>query len=358
MPDAQTWGIRQQQAYCEACDWHYLLPAEQALPNCPHCAQTRLLAEEPGDGQFDSPPELVVPFAVSDEALSRQINQFAGGIWFAPGDLDAETLKTRLQPLFLPLWLVDSQVEALWQAEVGFDYEAVSHHDRFDQKQGGWTSQEITETRINWEARVGRLKREYHNIFAPALEEHARLLQTLGNFNLQKGQPYRPQAVGRALIRLPNRTTTDAWPDTAPAFRSLAAGECQQACQAQHLRDFRWSPTYSGQNWTLLLLPVYATYYQNDDQQPQPVLIHGQTGKLAGPRRASMKRAKRTAIIIVAVAAVIFFISLLLGLASLAIPLLLLVAGLGVALAVVVGMLAVAPLVIAWQFNRSQRAGS
>ncbi len=348
MPELNDWAAGFQPACCESCDGRYLQPKSRELPLCPNCARAELTPCDPPNGI--APPELILPFAVSDETLARQLDDFAGGIWFAPTDLTAARLKHRLQPVLWPMWLVDSQVEALWQAETGFDYQAVSHRDQFDQKRGGWNSQEITETRTRWEPRVGRLNRQYHNIAAPALEEHASLLRRLGKFDLARSQPYRPQA---AMVRLPNRSTTDAWPETAPAFQTSAAEECRQASQAQHIRDFRWTTRFQNQNWTLLLLPLYATYYVDDNRQPQPLLIHGQTGRISGPRRASMARARRAAFAVAATAAVIFGLSLLLGLASLAAPPLLLVAGLGLALAVLVGLLAVAPLVGVWLFNRN-----
>jgi len=65
------------------------------------------------------------------------------------------------------------------------------------------------------------------------------------------------------------------------------------------------------------LIPVFTAWYLDDEQQPQPVLIHGQTGQLSGPRRASMRRAQNTAFIMAGVAGALFTISLILGLAAL-----------------------------------------
>jgi len=51
-----------------------------------------------------------------------------------------------------------------------FNYEVVSHQERFSQNQGGWNSQEVTETRVRWELRRGRLDRVYSNNPIAALE--------------------------------------------------------------------------------------------------------------------------------------------------------------------------------------------
>ncbi len=353
----EKWGVNLEAAICEHCDWSYLLPQGSLPLYCPNCFQARLspLTEQVGDLPYSQPPELYLPFTVTTDRLGHSIQTFADGIWFAPSDLKPQNLKERLQRIYLPMWLVDSDVQAVWQAEAGFNYEVVSHQDQFDENSGGWTSQRVTDIRIRWEPRLGQLTRSYHNIPAPALEEHTSLRQRLGQYSLEAGQPYQAQALAHTFVRLPNRTPADAWPAAIPAIQSVAAEECRRACQADHLRQFRWQAEYHQQNWTLLLLPVYVTYYLDDDRQPQPVLIHGQSGQPSGPRRASMQRAQRTALIIVAVAAAIFILSLIATIASFFLPPLFLVAGIGLVIAIVIGLLALAPIVIAWQFNRTQQ---
>jgi hypothetical protein len=175
----------------------------------------------------------------------------------------------------------------------------------------------------------------------------------LGQYELGQAQPYRVGAVANSFVRLPNRPPADAWPEAIPPIRAAAAEECRQACRADHLREFRWSAGYANQNWTLLLLPMYATYYLDDDDHYQPVLIHGQSGRLTAPRRASMRRARQVAFIILAVAGALFLLSLVAGAVGLVVPPLLLLGGIGLVIALGVGLLAITPIVIAWQFNRT-----
>jgi hypothetical protein len=203
------WGAEVETAVCEHCDWSYLLPRGKLPQRCPHCFQVALAGlGDQANGLVNSrPPELLLPFTVSAETLDQSIRDFAGGIPFPPDDLNPQNLRGRLQRIYLPMWLVDAEVQATWQAEAGFDYQVVSHQDRFD---GGWVSQEVTETRIRWEPRVGRLTRTYHNIAAPALEEDAELKQQLGEYDTAAAQPYSPEAVTHALLRLPTRPPADA----------------------------------------------------------------------------------------------------------------------------------------------------
>ena len=152
-----------------------------------------------------------------------------------------------------------------------------------------------------------------------------------------------------ALVRLPNRDTIDAWPDAQPPMQKRAMGECQVASGAEHIRQYGWQPDFSGQNWTLLLLPVYSTYYLDDDDQPQPVLLNGRTGQITGTKKASMKRAKKYTRNLAILAALCFIVTMVLLYLR---PNL---AMLSFFLTLFLGLGAIVPVAQASRFNRSQQ---
>jgi hypothetical protein len=352
----EGWERPLQAAVCEQCDWRYLVPAERPLGRCPQCFQSTLvpLAGELEELPTVQVPEFVVPFEASCESLTQGVEAFASGIPFAPEDLTPEALESRLEEVYLPTWLVDVEVEALWEAEAGFDYEVVSHEERYHDRQGGWSTREVKETRTRWEPRVGQLARRYDNVPAPALEEDAQLRERLGEWDEETKEPYQPSGTAEALIALPNRTPDDAWSAAVPAVCQRAAAECQEAAGADHLRQFLWTPEYVRRNWTLLLLPLYTTFYQDDEGHTYALLVRGQTGRIDGPRRASMGRARRVSTVVGLVALVVFAIGLALVGAGLMVPSLAAVGALGVLAALLVAGAALVPMLLVWQFNRRQ----
>jgi len=339
---------------CGHCDWRFVFPAGTVPDVCPHCFAGRLALYEPaaGDPALDAAPELMIPFTLAEAELHQRLRQFAGGIPFPPADLSVRRLQARRQPLFLPVWLVDADVRAQWRAEMGFDYDVISHQDRFDEGRGGWASREVRETRIRWEPRCGDLERTYPNIAAPALEEHERLWRQLGEFPPEAARPFDAAAAGGIGRRLPGRSPTDAWPDCLPPLLERARDECRRAARADHVRQFQWTIDAVDRHWTFLLLPVYSTYYRDDEGVARRLLIHGGSGRMAGERRASPRRARRMALILAALALLL----LLLGATGLLLgrridPLL--PAGVFSCLAgLCTGLGALYPLVRVWRFNR------
>ena len=357
MPDPTEWGTRLEAAVCENCDWSYLLPPNSPPQRCPHCFAATLTTVENAFSElpYIHPPEQVIPPQVPSEKVSEQVINFAKRIPFHPKDLTPENLNGRLRKAYLPLWLVDGTVDATWQTEVGFDYQVVSHREQYEQNKNRWTTQEVKEIRIRWEPRIGRLRRTYHNQTAPALEDEPDMQNRLGNYLLNSAEPYQPALISQSFIRLPNRPPADAWPDAVPAFFKTASSETHQATEADHMRDFRWHPEFHNLNWTQLLRSFYATYYLDDDGRPQPVYINGQTGHISGSRRASMKRARRLTLTILAVATTFFLAAAALALSSFIWEPGLSLGTLTLLLSLTIAFLSLIPLFIAWNFNRKPR---
>ncbi len=355
MSDLQkTWGVSLVPFLCPHCDRRFLMRDDDVDTRCPHCFEAALTRIDGEDVPFLdlALPERVVPFEVGDDQIASTIERFAGTIPFAPEDLSSTTLLSRMKKLYLPHWLVDREVAALWGAEVGFDYEVVSHQERYADGQG-WQTREVTEDRIRWEPRVGRMRRRYENVPVSALKDTG-VLKTLEGYAFSRARSYAPADAQGCAVRLPDRSPEAAWPDAIPRFRARAASECQRAAGAQHIRGFGWSVNFGAPYWTLLLLPALTAYYLDDEDEVQTVWINGQSGEIHGRRRASMKRAWRRAGIIAAVAGVVFVLSLILGAVGLVVPPLLALAAVGAVLALVIGMGASIPVLRAWGFNRQQ----
>jgi hypothetical protein len=142
-------------------------------------------------------------------------------------------------------------------------------------------------------------------------------------------------------------------PGAVPLLRNQSAEICRQACGADHIRNFAWTPEFQDEHWTLLLLPSFTTYYLDDQKIPQSLLIHGQTGRLVGVRRASMLRARNTALWIAGIALATFVISLFVALGSVVVPVLLVLSTIGWAISILLGAGAIIPLLMVWWTNRS-----
>lgn len=345
-----VWGLSLQSTGCPTCKQAFLIPPSQIGQLCPSCGRGHL-SLQPIPLRAE-PPELLVPFQVDRSAMQRIFSNFVQGVWLHGDDFTPESLTQRAVPLFWPMWMVDAALSGDWQAEMGYEYQVKSSQESFANNQ--WRTHEVVENRTRWETRMGQIARPYQNATAPALSIHDRILLRMGNYELRRAQPYMPAQVGAAALFAPDQQTGNAWPFAREALRKLAAQDCTQAARAQHMRNFAIHDRYESLQWTQLLLPIYASYYLDDEQQAQLVWINGQTGTISGPKLASQRKGNRMALTALAVAGVLLTLGLLGLLMAALLPPLAAVGIILLALALGAGLFAIIPAAWPWQWNRQQ----
>lgn len=288
------WQLAVTPVACTQCGASYLRPADINPTACPTCAAGELHALPAPLDWATAVPELMIPYTLDAAGFNAAITAFDKRFYFTPRDLTAERLQQRAVRVWLPMWLVDAQIEGQWQAEIGFDYQVVSHVERLEHNT--WHTQQVEETRIRWEQRLGSITRRYDNVRAPALEAHAQLVTPLGRFQIWDPQPYRAELAGAALVRLPDRPPDEAWVAAEPTFMTSVERDVQQAAGGQHIRQFKWDVRFTQRNWSQLLLPTLMTYYRDDRGDVVPLIINGRSGEIIGERRVSWRLVRQTAL--------------------------------------------------------------
>lgn len=345
------WGVPLQPAGCEACKHIFLVPAARLGQACPDCARGKL-APQPA-ALRPEPPELILPFRVGGANLANIYANFTKGVWLACADFNSDSLTRRTTPLYWPMWLVDSDISGDWQAEMGYDYKVESSKEEYSS--GSWRSRTQVETRIRWEPRLGTLARHYDNVSTPAVDHHQELMARLGGYHLEQVTAYQPNLVGSACMHAPDLQPNGAWPLAQSSLNKASAEECRQAANAQHVRNYAAHAQYNRLNWTQQLLPMYASYYSDDQGQPHLVYINGQTGSISGARIASQRKGWQVAGISAGIAVGIFILGLLCIALGMLLPPLVVLGAMLFAAAAGVGVFAIVPAVWPWQWNRGQQ---
>lgn len=342
-------------AHCKNCRAGFLIPANAGAPMCPNCLAARL--EPLAALEADAPPELVIPFSVSDAAVNTNLERWLRDIPFRSPSLNGNALRANLKRVFIPMYLADASAFGTWHAQMGFDYLVASSEERFDGS--GWVTQRLNETRVRWEPRAGELTRKYENVSAPALEQHARMMLALGAsswreppFDTSRSIRFSADALNGAIVRVPDIAPNAAWQFARAQIERVAARECETASGAQHHEQFSLRAAYGEPHWTLLLLPMYVTHYIGDDGKFIPVRVNGQSGFISGIKRASMQRARNWTIVIALVALLAFLLTALLGIAGALNDAFVFPALLVLLVTFFLCLAAPAPMIAAWQFNR------
>jgi hypothetical protein len=304
---AATWGRSLKPAGCMQCQQVHLIDEARLGAVCPHCARDTL---QPQPAFLrPEPPELLIPFSQQPASVQPIVDRFVRQVWLRPDDFNTAMLMQRMVAVYWPMWLVDGEVIGNWEAEVGYDYQVKSSQEHYSD--GEWQSQEVIETRIRWEPRVGQMVRRYDNLAVPALSDHQELHRLIGSYQRERAVAYDPMLLDGADLRVPDVQPKEAWSAAQVQFARSAAAECQQASAADHIRSFALSADYEQLHWTQLLHPLFVTWYSDEDGTPHPITINGESGAIGGVRMASRRKGWKWAGILLAVAVVLFVLGVL-----------------------------------------------
>lgn len=345
------WGTDRQTAGCPHCQRGFVVKEEHINTLCPLCSTGQL---EPQPLRLRlTEPEKLLPFTVKSQSLQSIFDDFVSGVWFKPEDFTVENLIKRSKAIFSPLWLVDSDVKGRWQMEAGFNYQVESSKEYY--QDGGWRSRSIVENRVNWEPRLGELDTHVENVIVPALEEHQNRQQMTGGYSLDKAVNFQTELLNSAVVEAPDLPPEDAWLQAKPKIDRSLAQVCEKAAGAQHSRNFAVKGEYYNLNWTQFLLPMYVTFYHHDNEEPQILVVNGETGEIKGPRLASQKRGLRIAAILGGIAGFLLLLALLGFLLTAIFPPAGIIAALLAILGFGVGLGALFPAIWPAQWNRTHQ---
>ena len=344
------WHTDRRPAGCSRCHRVFLAQESFIDKSCPLCRSGKL---EPQPARMrPAEPEQMLPFRVNLNQLNKIFQDFVSGVWIKPEDFRADLLLKRTVPIFWPMWQVDSDIIGHWQMEAGFDYQVESAKESY--VSGQWQSKKEIETRTRWEPRLGHLETHVANVIVPALEEHRNRQAMTGPYPHERAIAFDPNSLGNALLEVPDLPPEDAWPMAKPQVDQTAGEICARAAGAQHHRNFAIEAAYENLNWTEFFLPMFTTFYTDDDGQPQILVVNGETGRIAGPRLASRKKGLQIAGILAGIAGLVFLLTLFGLLLTIVFPPAGIIAALLGVLGVILGIAAIIPAVWPGQWNRKQ----
>ena len=339
-------------AGCPVCEQVHLIDDDLLGKPCLACAEG-LLEAQPAKMSPEQ-PELFVPFGLTPAEVRPKLKAFVRPVWFKTSELHVNTLMTRLSRVWVPMWLVDALVVGDWEGEVGYNYEVKSSQEHF--KAGKWTTEELIETRIRWEPRVGQICREVHNVAVRALDSHNELEETVGMYDLRQEVPFERQVLADSSIRVADLRPQAAWMDALSMIKSRVGRCCREAVGCDHMGEFFLKADHQNLNWTWLLLPLYITWYTDSSGKRRIIRISGQTGKMAGPRLASVQKGFVWASIILLLATTIGVVGLLSALLAIAFPPIVIVSLIILAFSFVFGCFAIWPVVRPWRWNKQENS--
>jgi hypothetical protein len=276
MPDeARGWQTERRTVRCQSCDAVMVFDPARVGQNCEFCGSPTLVDYE----EIKAPlrPQSVLPFRVDAHRIRDDLRRWWAGKWLAPSRLARSALVDTVKSLYIPYWTFDASVHCPWEAEAGhYYYVPVQSRDR----QGRSVVRQ--ERRTRWEWASGEIDHVFDDEPVPGTRGlPVDLLRQVEPFPTAELVPYDTAFLSGHVVEHYQVVLVDAAQQSQDQMQRTLERLCGSQVPGDTYRNLRVSPSFSGQTFKHILVPVWLLTYAYGARTFQ-VIANGSTGRIAG----------------------------------------------------------------------------
>jgi hypothetical protein len=276
IPDEDRgWQTERRSVQCQSCKAVMVYDPARVGQNCEFCGSPALVSYE----EIKAPirPHGVLPFKIDKGRVRDDIRRWWRSKWLAPGRLAKAALVDTVRSLYIPYWTFDARVHCPWDAEAGHYY-YVSVEGR-DSKGNRVVRQE---RRTRWEAASGVVDHVFDDDPVPGTQGlPLQLLRSVEPFPTHEIVPYDTAFLSGHVVEHYKVVLIDAAKQSQEQMHAALERICASQVPGDTYRHLRIHPTYSGQTFKHVLVPVWLLTY-NYGAKTFQVIVNGYTGRIAG----------------------------------------------------------------------------
>lgn len=274
---ARGFGLELRVATCEDCGARVSFEGASTSSECAFCGSARVLDQ--GANRNTLRPESLLPLDVSRAEVEAAFAKWVGSLWFRPNDLKRASVGSATG-LYVPYWTFDAHVFSQWTAMSGTYYyvtvPVVEHVN-------GKTRMRMKRVRkVRWTPASGQRSDDYDDLLVPAgkgLSEA--LLGKLGGFDTGALVPYRPEYLAGWRAEEYQVDLEQGWELGQVMIDSGQRNRCSGDVPGDTQRDLAVRNELSDARFKHVLLPIWSVVYRHGGKA-WPVLVNGQSGRVAG----------------------------------------------------------------------------
>lgn len=269
---AQGWGEARKELQCQSCAAYTTIPTDVLTYTCIFCGSNQVIQHAAPQDVLR--PRFLIPFKIEADACHDMARQWLGQSWMTPRSLRRAATIAHFTGIYLPFWTFETVTKANWQAEVAHT-ETESYYEN-----GEWR----TRTKTVWKWESGRVNLPIKDlVIAGTNRVSPVLLAEVKNYDLDALAPYEPKYLAGLQAQTYDVPLETAWEQARHLMREQTRQACHDQASNSKIRNFQMNLDFDQEGWRYILLPMYLTNYQFNNQRFQ-VMINGQTGAVAGQR--------------------------------------------------------------------------
>lgn len=261
---------------CPNCAAQVEFTDETHAKECPFCATPVVVGT--GENRHIK-PKGVLPFSIEERQAQKAMNNWLGGLWFAPNGLQAYARKgRRLEGVYVPYWTYDAETKSRYSGARGTTY-YVTETVTVDGKQ---ESRQVAKTR--WTPVSGRVRRFFDDVLVLASKSlPQRYTDALEPWDLSDLAPYQPQFLAGFRAEAYAVDLEEGFQLARAKMDRVIERDVRFDIGGDRQRISNIETQLSDMTFKHVLLPVWLAAYKYRGKSYRFV-VNGQTGRVQGER--------------------------------------------------------------------------
>jgi len=274
---ARGLGLELRVVCCDECGARVTYEGVSTAERCAFCGSASVLSQDANRNSLR--PESLIPLDVGRAQAQKAFAEWLGKLWFRPNDLMRAQV-SEAAGLYVPFWTFDCGVRSDWSADAGYYYYVTQTYVSLVAGKPRTRTRQVR--KVRWQPAWGEREDNYDDLLIPASAGlRADLIDRLGGFDTTELVPYRPEYLAGWQAEEYSIDLEHGWQDGLGRIEELQRRRCAGDVPGDTHRNLRVDNAISDVRWKHVLLPVWSLAYTYRGK-PWPVLINGQSGRVAG----------------------------------------------------------------------------
>ena len=305
---ARGFGVELRVSKCSNCGARVTFDEASTAELCVYCGSASVLAQEANRNAIR--PESLIPLTVAQDEVRESFRRWIQGRWFRPNALQ-KTERFEAVGVYVPFWTFDCHAHSSWSADAGYYYYVTQTYTVTVNGKRQTRTRRVR--KVRWVPAWGEREDAYDDALVLASGGvPGELMERLGGFETGALVPYKPEYLAGWRAEEYQLDLDQGWQHAQEDVAASQQQRCAGDVPGDTHRHLRVQNRISDVRWKHVLLPLWSLQYRFRGK-PYTVLIHGQSGRVAGEAPLSWVK---ILFAVLGAAAVVTVVVLLLGLGS------------------------------------------
>ncbi len=271
------YGLEVRVARCDTCGARVTFEGASTAESCLYCGSASVLDQAANRNAIR--PESLVPLDVARADVERLFRAWLRGLWFRPNTLK-KTRRFEAVGLYVPFWTYDCRVHSQWSADAGYYYYVTQRYTVMVNGKPQVRTRQVR--KVRWVPAWGERRDRYDDELVCASQGlPASLLAKLGPYDTTDLVPYRPEYLAGWHAEEYQLDLASGWSEVEARVVARQRDRCAADVPGDTLRALAVKNRITEVRWKHVLLPLWSLRYRHGGKT-YTVLVHGQTGRVAG----------------------------------------------------------------------------